>query len=305
MRLPARTALVIGGVALGALALAGCSTSSTPSASSSGKLALVASTNVWGDIAKQIAGNQVTIDSIISDPDQDPHSYQADAQVQLALSKADIVVENGGGYDDFVDTMLKGSKNTKAKVLNAVKISGVTDDPILGDLNEHIWYNFEAVQKVAAQITSTLSTLDASHASEFQANEKTFDAALATLESTEAAIKATAKGEGAAITEPVPLYMLEASGLVDKTPPDFSAAIEEGTDVSPAVLQQTLDLFSNHEVKVLAYNEQTSGPETDQVLKAAKDAGIPVVPVRETLPKGKDYLQWMTGDVAAVQKAVS
>lgn len=304
MRISARTAAIAGGLAIGALALAGCSSSATPSSSSSGKLALVASTNVWGDIAKQIGGDQVTIDSIISDPDQDPHSYQADAQVQLALSKADIVVENGGGYDDFVDTMLKGSKNSKAKVLNAVKISGVTEDATIHDLNEHVWYDFEGVQKVAAELTSTLSALDESHAAQFQANAKTFDAALAKLEASEAQIKAQHAGAGAAITEPVPLYMLEASGLVDKTPPAFSKAIEDGSDVAPAVLQRTLDLFTDHDVKVLAYNEQTSGPETEQVLKAAKAAGVAIVPVTETLPKGKDYLTWMTDNVDAISAAL-
>jgi zinc/manganese transport system substrate-binding protein len=105
-------------------------------------------------------------------------------------------------------------------------------------------------------------------------------------------------------TEPVPHYLLDASGLVNKTPEKFSAAIEEGTDVSPELLKQTLDLFGRHQVKLLAYNEQTSGPETEAVLAAAKSAGIPVVPVTETLPKGKDYLAWMTDNLAAVTAAL-
>jgi zinc/manganese transport system substrate-binding protein len=304
MRLPITSAVIFGGVLATTLALAGCA--STPAATSGPhRLSIVASTNVWGDIARQIAGTQVTITSLITDPSQDPHSYQGDAQVQLALSKADIVIENGGGYDDFMSTMLKGADNPNATVLDAVKISGVGVDPTLDDVNEHIWYDFPAVRTVAARISSTLSKLDPSQAPDFRANEKTFDDALATLEASEAAIKAESAGAGAAITEPVPLYLLEASGLVDKTPPAFSKAIEDGTDVAPLVLQKTLALFSDHAVKLLAYNEQTSGPETDQVLAAARKARIPVVPLTETLPSKKNYLRWMTDNLAAVKAALN
>jgi zinc/manganese transport system substrate-binding protein len=296
------TAAFIGLVALGSLTLTACSAPATSSGPHT--ISIVASTSVWGDVARQIAGKSVTITSLISDPAQDPHSYQADAQVQLALSKADIVIENGGGYDDFVTTMLNGSNNPRAELLVAVAISGVKVDPVLRDVNEHIWYDFPAVRKVAAKIASSLSALDPARASTFAANAKTFDAALAGFEATEASIKAASAGTGAAITEPVPLYLLEAAGLIDKTPPAFSKAIEDGTDVAPLVLQQTLALFSSHSVKLLAYNEQTSSPQTEQVLAAAKKAGIPTVPVTETLPAHLDYLQWMSANLAAVKAAL-
>ncbi|MCU1422044.1 MAG: transporter substrate-binding protein, partial [Microbacteriaceae bacterium] len=184
---PMRKALATAAVILTAtLALAGCAASATPTADD-GKVRLVASTNVWGDVARQIGGNTIQIDSIISDPDQDPHSYEGDAQVQLALSKADVVVENGGGYDDFVTTLLKGANNSKAVVLNAVDISGFDQHPATGELNEHVWYDFPTVQKVAASIRTQLTKLDPKNAAEYTANEKTFDAHLATLEAGEAA----------------------------------------------------------------------------------------------------------------------
>ncbi len=285
------------------LTLAGCAASTSPA--DDGKVRLVASTNVWGDVAEQIGGDTVQVDSIISNPDQDPHSFEGDAQVQLALSKADVVIENGGGYDDFVDTLLKGAGNTKAVVLNAVDISGFDQHPATGELNEHVWYDFPTVQKVAERIRKELTKVDPKSASVYRANEKTFDAALARLEADEAALASGPHaGEGVAITEPVPLYLLNAAGLVNETPVKFSSAIEEGTDVPPQLLKQTLELFSAHRVKLLAYNEQTSGPETEAVLAAAKSAGIPVVPVTETLPKGKDYLAWMTANLAAVKTAL-
>jgi zinc/manganese transport system substrate-binding protein len=281
-------------------------TSGTTTSGSSTTVSVVASTDVWGDVVKQIAGDlaggTVQITSIITDPDADPHSYEANTQNQLALSKASLVVENGGGYDDFVDTMLKSAGGSPT-VLNAVDISGKTA-PAGGDLNEHVWYDFPTVQKVAAQIETALAAADPADAATYQANAKAFDAQLATMEQTEATIKKADAGDGVAITEPVPLYMLQACGLDNKTPSDFSEAVEEGTDVSPTVLKQTEDLFSNHAIKLLAYNEQTSGPETEAVLNAAKANSIAVVPVTETLPSGKDYLTWMQSNLAAIQSAL-
>ncbi len=294
---------LIGSAVVLSLALAGCA--STPAATShGGPIQVVASTNVYGDIASKIGGNLVKVDSIISDPSQDPHSYQADAQVQLALSKAQIVIENGGGYDDFVGTLLNGASNSKVVVLNASNISGYDQKPKTGQFNEHVWYDFPTMQKVADQIAASLTKIDASGATTFAANAKKFTDSLNTLMAEEASLKSNFAGQGAAITEPVPVYLLDACGLVDKTPKAFSSAIEAGTDVSPVALKDTLALFSGGAVKLLAYNEQTTGPQTQQVLTAAKNAGVAVIPVRETLPSGKDYLGWMTDTLAAVKAAL-
>jgi zinc/manganese transport system substrate-binding protein len=297
------------GVVVAALVLlAGCGASSdagggsTPVADS--RIQVVASTNVYGDIVRQIAGDKVEVTSIISDPDQDPHSYEANTQTQLSLSKASVAVENGGGYDDFMDKMLKSAGNTSAKVLNVVDLSGKTA-PAGGELNEHVWYDFPTVEKLATQLASTLSTVDSANGATYTANVTAFTAKVKQLEATEASIKAAGNGAGVAITEPVPVYLLTASGLVNKTPEEFSEAIEEGTDVPAAVLQETLDLFVKKQVKVLAYNEQTSGPETEKVLAAAKANNVAVVPVTETLPAGKDYLTWMTGNLDALRTALS
>jgi zinc/manganese transport system substrate-binding protein len=288
------------------LAVAAASTlvacSSSGGSSGGAGLRVVASTDVYGDIVKQIAGSDVSITSIISDPDQDPHSYEANARTQLALSRADLVVENGGGYDDFVDRMLSSSGKHPTTV-NVVTLSGKTA-PKGGDLNEHVWYDFPTVVKLADTLVTDLSSEDPSQASTFRSRGATFVAAVRGLEQKEVAIKAADAGVGVAITEPVPLYMLQACGLVDRTPAAFSHAIEEGDDVSVGVLKQTLDLFSQKQVKALVYNEQTSGPETTKVLDAAHQAGIAVVPVTETLPSGDSYLQWMTANLTAVAKAV-
>ncbi|MCU1476632.1 MAG: transporter substrate-binding protein [Subtercola sp.] len=295
-----------------ALALTGCSANATVAAGSTASagadgtpIPIVASTNVYGDIAAQVGGNAVTVTSIIDDPDKDPHEYQADAQNQLALSKAKIVIENGGGYDDFVDTMLSSANNAGATVLNAADISGIDQNPADGAFNEHVWYDMPTVSKVVDKLTDALKAADPADAATFTANSTAFQSKLATIEAAEAATKAESAGKGAAITEPVPLYMLTAMGLTNKTPEAFTQAIEEGTDVAPDVLSQTLALFSSNSVDVLAYNSQTSGPQTEAVLNAAKAAGVAVVPVTETLPAGDDFITWMTDNVNAITAAVS
>ncbi|GAA3888577.1 zinc ABC transporter substrate-binding protein [Streptomyces lacrimifluminis] len=306
---PSRHLALITGASLALLA--GCGSSSDSGGDGSGaqapvgssKVAVVASTNVYGDIVEQIGGAKVDVTSIISDPDQDPHSYEANTQNQLALSKAKVVVENGGGYDDFVDRMLK-SGGSSAEVVNAVKVSGKTA-PKGGELNEHVWYDFPTVAKIADRIAAALGKADAGDAALFTRNAEAFRTQLTALEAKEAQIKKAHAGEGIAITEPVPLYLTTASGLVNRTPEQFSEAIEEGDDVSPRVLQATLAVFGDKQVKALVYNEQTSGPQTEKSKAAAVAAGIPVVPVTETLPAGKNYLGWMTSNVDALASALA
>jgi zinc/manganese transport system substrate-binding protein len=291
-------------IPIAVLLLAGCAAGNASSNSSSGNIDVVASTNVWGDIASTVGGDDVSVTSFIDDPSKDPHEYEASGQNQLAISKAAVVIENGGGYDDFVDTMLKSSPSKSATVLNAVKISGLTA-PAGGDLNEHVWYDFPTVTKVIDKLRAAFSKARPADASVFSANAKRLTGKIALLKTRETELKAKYAGVGVAITEPVPLYMLDAIGLDNKTPSEFSKAIEGGTDASPVVLQQTLDLYNGHAVKLLAYNEQTTGAQTEAVLTAAKNNGIAVVPVTETLPSGETYLNWMSDNLDAITAALA
>ncbi|MET8678127.1 zinc ABC transporter substrate-binding protein [Streptomyces sp. NPDC004647] len=264
---------------------------------------VVASTNVYGDIVEQIGGGKVEVVSIISDPAQDPHSFEASTQNRLALAKAKVVVENGGGYDDFVGRMLRSAKNSSPAVIDAVQVSGIA--PKTGaELNEHVWYDFPAMGKLADRVADALARSTPAGTDVFRNNAETFKEKLTVLESKEKRIKADHPDAAVAVTEPVPLYLTEASGLRNMTPADFSEAVEEGDDVAARSLQQTVALFTDKQVKALVYNEQTSGPQTEKVKRAAEDNGIPVVPVTETLPRGEDYIGWMTANVDALKSAL-
>jgi zinc/manganese transport system substrate-binding protein len=263
---------------------------------------VVASTDVWGDIAKQVGGSAVQVTSIISDPSKDPHEYEASPRDQLAVSRAAILVENGGGYDDFMSRMSSVAPN--AALVDVATVSGKNQHPATGDFNEHLWYDFPTVRKVAARLAALITEEAPKQRAAVTRNLQRFDTDLAGLQRQESTIRRSAQGKGVAITEPVPLYMTDALGLINRTPTTFSHAIEDGADVAPAVLQAQLHLFTQRRVAVLAYNEQTSGPTTQQVLTAAKHASIPVVGVRETLPPDHGYLAWMHDDLDAFQAAL-
>jgi zinc/manganese transport system substrate-binding protein len=297
---PARRALL--GVALAAALAVGASGCSAASADTDGTLSVVASTNVYGGLAAGIGGPYVTVTSFVAGGGQDPHSYEASAHDELALAKADVVVENGGGYDDFVDDLLAAAGGS-ATVLNAVELSGRAASAD-GPLNEHVWYDLAAVRRVVAALVAALSAADPSHAAVFATNAEKLSAGLDGLQRTEARLRSEHRGEGVAITEPVPLYLLRACGLVDRTPAAFSVAIEDGTGVPASVLAATLHLFSDHAVRALVYNAQTSGPETDQIVSAAENAGVPTVPVTETMPAGQSYVSWMRATLTALARAL-
>lgn len=311
------------------LLLTGCAgaPSSAPSQSADGTIEVVASTNVYGDIVSDIGGDKVHVTSIITRTSQDPHSYEATTQDKLVISKAQVVVQNGGGYDDFIHKLADDSKIAEDNIITAVDVSGLapeeeeahaSESPTgtatesaheheheHGEFNEHVWYSFDAMSKLADAVAAKLSTIDSASASTFQANAESFKKELSGLQDKLAAVKASADGEPVAITEPVPGYLLESAGLVNKTPEDYSAAIEEGTDVPASVLQEATALVSSGDVKLLAYNLQTEGPQTEVLKKAAEGAGVPVVDFSETLPDGKSYLQWMSDNVDNVTKAVN
>ncbi|RUQ84553.1 metal ABC transporter solute-binding protein, Zn/Mn family [Labedella gwakjiensis] len=322
-----------------ALVLSGCASggagASGGSSDGSG-LTIVASTNVYGDIAQTIGGDAVSVTSIIDSAAKDPHSYEATAQDQLTISTADVVIENGGGYDPFVDTLVDAAGSDDLVVLNASELSGLIpgeegtghaedehsdgehseethaeEDHAEGDhdhiegFNEHVWYSVTAMDALAHELAHELGELDPDNASTFEDNYESFAADLGDLTSAADAIAADHAGEGVAITEPVPLYLLESAGLVNETPAAFSEAIEEGTDVSPAVLADTLALFDDGSVSLLAYNEQTAGSETERVREAAEAAGVPVVDFTETLPDGESYIEWMTANLTAISDALA
>ncbi len=312
---------------LAGLALAGCAPAADTQQGDA-KPHVVASTNVYGSIVEEIAGDRVEVTSLIDSLSQDPHSYESSARDQLTVSRADLIVMNGGGYDSFVDALVD-STGTDADVLRAVEFShdytGTEHGEEHGEengedahdhahaddghdhiegFNEHVWYDPHVMAHLAEDIVHHLSELDPDGAAAYEAGGEALAAGIADIESHLADIEAAHAGEKVFSTEPVPLYLTAAAGLIDAAPAAFSEAVEEGQDVPPATLLEAKRILSSGEVAVVIANAQTGGAETTEVIGWAGDAGIPVLEFTELVPEGKTYLTWMDGNVAALSDAL-
>jgi zinc/manganese transport system substrate-binding protein len=277
------------------------SAGSKTSAAAPGAVNVVASSNVWGDITKQIGGEHVNVTSILSDPNADPHQYEADAKTGAAISKAQLVVENGLGYDDFMDKLLAASPNANRTVLNAadvMKISG-------SDANPHIWYAIAKIPDVASAIADQLGKLDPADAGAFTANAKTFTDSLTPITAAIDNIKAKYPGAPVGYTERVPGYLVEAAGLKLATPASFAQSIEDGNDPSVADNSAMDAALTGKTIKVLLYNGQVTSPATDAVKQLAQSAGVPIVGVTETLPPtDKNFQAWQLRQINEITTAL-
>ncbi|MDH2443655.1 zinc ABC transporter substrate-binding protein [Amnibacterium sp. CER49] len=292
-----RTPLAVVAASLAVVLLAGCAPEQPAAADT--RIRIVTSTDVWGDVAQRVGGDEVAVTSLIADPSRDPHDFQASVRDQLAVDRADLLLENGGGYDDFLVQLAHAAH--PRTVLDVAALSG---RPQGADFNEHLWYDLPTVRRVAAALATALSRRAPDAAAGFSARLRAFDRQLDRLGEQEAAIRRVAAGRGVAITEPVPLYLTAACGLVDRTPPAFAAAIEGGSDPAPAVLQRQLDLLRARRVALLAENVQTDTPAGDLAVRTAHDAAVPVVAFRETLPPGTGYVRWIAQTLTDVRRAV-
>jgi zinc/manganese transport system substrate-binding protein len=293
-----------------ALALAGCGQGgSAPAAPSQtapplagGTVGVVATTDVYGSIASAIGGSHAKVTSIIHSPDADPHEYESTPADAAAVSESKLLIQNGGGYDDFGGKLVTASGG-KPTVIDVSQLSGLDRG---ADFNEHVFYSLPTMAKLADTISTDLSKADPANEAGYRANATAFKTKLDGLNGRIAAIKTAHPGARIAITEPVPLYLTEQAGLVNATPEAFSHAIEEGNDPPAAVLQQTLALFSGPaKVSALLLNGQTESSSTSQVEQAANSGGVPVVKVTETLPAGTmDYVTWIGGEIDQLATAL-
>ncbi|GAB2957792.1 zinc ABC transporter substrate-binding protein [Amycolatopsis acidiphila] len=294
-RSPRLIGLVSAAAAL-AFALAGCGGGNT-AGDTGGKLDVVASTDVWGSVLAAVGGDQVQVTSIIHDPAADPHSYETTPQDALAAERAQLTLANGGGYDDFFTKLADQASNAKKLVAYDI---GAT-----GDENEHVWYSFATVNKVADQVAATLGQLRPADAQTFTANAAAFKTKVTDLQTKTEQAGAAHPGSKVIATEPVAHYLLETAKVTDATPHEFSEAVEEESDVPAAALAEVNGMISGRQVQAVVNNAQTVTPVTQQVVDNAKKAGLPVVDVTETLPAGAtDYISWMTSEVNALAGAL-
>jgi zinc/manganese transport system substrate-binding protein len=294
---------------LGVALLASACSSSSPSPSVSGssgstggKIVAVGAENEYADVIQQVGGQYVQASAIMSNPNTDPHTFEASASVARVVSAAQLVVQNGVGYDGFMNTIENASPSSSRKVIVVQDLLGLPDSTP----NPHLWYKPVTMPAVANAVAADLSALQPAHASYFKANAAAFISSLTAWNNAIAAFKAKYPGTPVATTEPVADYMLQAVGADNMTPWALQADIMNGTDPSAQDVATERSLFTQHKVKVFLYNQQVTDSLTESFISLAQASGVPVVGVYETMPvPGYDYQSWMLAEVQDLQKAVT
>jgi zinc/manganese transport system substrate-binding protein len=265
-----------------------------------GKLGVVSSTNVYGDIVRQIGGPNVSVTSVLTDPNADPHLFEPGTANGLAVARARLVIVNGLGYDAFMTRLERAAPNPKRQTVTIADAVGVHGS----DANPHLWYDVPALGTIARAIEHALAAADKPHARDYASGLDRFLRSLGPLRGAVASIRAAHAGAPVAYTEPVPGYLLQAAGLRNLAPASFTRAIEEGTEPSASAVATMLGLVSNRRVRVLLYNKQAVSPITARVRAAAQHAGVPVVAVTETLPPGLSFQSWQLLQTRALARAL-
>jgi zinc/manganese transport system substrate-binding protein len=290
--------LLIIGAALAALAMSG----GTAAAAANGVVQAIGVENEYADVIAQIGGSEVHVTAIETDPNTDPHSFEVSPKIAGQIAGADLIVENGLGYDDWADKMIAAAPKPGRQVINVQHLRDLPDSTP----NPHLWYDPATMPAVAHALVAALSKLRPGHTAYFQLKERIFDNALKPWTTAIAEFKADFPGMPVAVTEPVADYMLQAVGADILTPFSLQAAIMNGTDPSPQDVTVQNALFTGQKVKVFVYNQQVTDPLTQSFLNLAKRNGVPVVGVYETMPApGYDYQSWMQAEVAALRRAVT
>ena len=283
------------------LSACGGSSTGTPGGSSSPTaINVVAAENFYGDITRQLGGSHVSVTSILSDPNVDPHLYESNVQTAETVSKAQLVIENGLGYDTWMDQLLAASPKPGRIVLVAGNIANhkLTDNP-------HVWYGFDNVTTIAQAITGALKKLDSNDAATFDSNLAAFNQSLMPLEQKISAINSKYAGTPVALTETIYLYQSTPEGLDVLTPFEFEKAIAEGNDPPANTVTITNDQITRKQAKVLIYNVQTVTPITTNLQNEARRLNIPIVPVSETMPPAKTYQTWMMDQLNTLEQALA
>jgi zinc/manganese transport system substrate-binding protein len=290
-----RTVIVLATAA--AVTLSGCG----GSAAGKGRLDVVAAENVFGDIAAQIGGAHVAVTSILTDPNADPHLFEPGTSNGLAVAKAKVVLQNGLGYDAFMAKLEDSAPSSDRITVTIADVLGVHGK----DANPHLWYDVPGLGRIAGAIAGALERADPRHASAYRAGLARFAGSLRALRREVATIRSRFRGAPVGYTEPVPGYLVAAAGLRNLAPADFTRAIQNGTEPTPAAVAAMNAVVDRHRIRVLLYNAQAVSPITARVRALAEHAHIPVVAVTETLPAQLTFQQWMLAQLRALARALA
>jgi zinc/manganese transport system substrate-binding protein len=270
-----------------------------PAPAMTAPLSVVAAENVYGDLVEQLGGPNVAVVSILNNPSQDPHLFEAGASTARALADAALVIYNGADYDPWMPKLLSVSPGKARRIVVAAEVSRRA----AGD-NPHLWYDAAELPALARAITADLIAADPASEPTYNQRLQAFEAAMKPLDTKIEAMRTKYAGLPITATEPVFDYMARAIGLIVRNA-GFQRAIMNGTEPSARDVAAFQDDLEQHRVRVLLYNTQATGNLAERMRHIAEQAKIPVVGVSETEPPGTRYQDWMANQLDALDAALA
>jgi zinc/manganese transport system substrate-binding protein len=290
-------------VLAGALGLAACSPGAGSSAATDSAHLIVAvgAESQYASVISQIGGRYVRASAVQSNPNTDPHTFEASPSVAAAIGQAALVVQNGVGYDSYMGKIEAASPSSSRKVIDVQQLLKLPDSTP----NPHLWYSPRTMPAVASAVAAGLSALQPAHRAYFQGRLRAFSRSLQPWLQAIAALKRDYPAAPVATTEPVGDDLLQAAGMQDLTPFSFQADIMNGVDPAPQDVALQNTFFSRHQVRVFVYNQQVTDSLTASFLALARRYQVPVVGVYETMPAGYTYQSWMLAETRALRAALA
>jgi zinc/manganese transport system substrate-binding protein len=261
-------------------------------------IGIVAAENFYGDVAQQIGGPAVRVTSVLNNPNQDPHLFEASPAVARDVSAARIVIYNGADYDPWMERLLGAARNSGRTTIVVAELVGKRP----GD-NPHIWADPATMLAFAKALADALSGADPAHQADYQQRLATFQNSVRPIQAKIAALRGRLAGTPVTATEPVFGYMLTALGMQVRNEP-FQRAVMNNTEPSASDVAAFEGDLKAHKVRMLVYNSQASDPVAERMERLARASHVPIVGATETEPPGRNYQAWILGELDAVDRAL-
>jgi len=266
------------------------------------KVAVVAAEDFWGSLARQIGGEHAEVTSLISDPAVDPHDYEAKPSDGAAVARAQVAVVNGIGYDGWMEQLLAANPSGSRRVVTVGDVAGVAEGG-----NPHQWYSPPTVNAVIDAITEALQQAEPANAGYFDSRRHALRAdGLKRYNELLTQIKNQYRNAAIGASESIVAPLAAHLGLKLVTPASFLAAVSEGTEPT-ARDKTTVDRqITGRQISVFVFNSQNATPDVRALVEKAKEAGVPVVAVTETLsPKGATFQDWQAAQLQSLAGALA
>ncbi len=260
-----------------------------------GEIAVVGAETQYADVLGQIGGRYVSVSAVVNNPATDPHNFEASTAVAREIAQAQLIVQNGDGYDAFMNQIEAATSKPSRDVLSVAVLEHET-----GAANPHLWYMPSTMETLARAVARRLETLAPRHATYFAGREAAFLSSWRRVEEALASTRARVKGLPVASTEPVGDYLFEAMGLVNATPWRFQADVMNGVDPSPEDIATQEGLVLGHRVRALIYNSQVGTSVTEGLRRLARDHDVATIPIAEIMSPREHVQTWFLDEIATI-----